>query len=134
MLSSNRGDDIYRLGWRNLAASDSSPKVCRQSIPTTCAHSVLYSSSSTKGFFRIGYISKVVKHGHKKKKRKLRKEIFYIILKPLKTKQKESKFGLKTSFKKEKTKVLSTKVTECTCLRSPCSDKEAHFISFITQI
>ena len=39
MLGSHRGDDIHRLGRRNLVASDSSPKVCRQSIPTSCMHS-----------------------------------------------------------------------------------------------
>ena len=46
-----RGDDIHRLGRRNLVASDSSPKVHRQSIPTTCANSILNSSSSTKRFY-----------------------------------------------------------------------------------
>ena len=51
ILGSHRGDDIHRLGRRNLVASDSSPKVCRQSFPTTCAHSVLNSSSSTKRFY-----------------------------------------------------------------------------------
>ena len=46
------------------------------------------------------------------KKKKLRKALFYIMLKWLKTKQRnlnEGKFGLKPSFKKEKTKVLSTR-------------------------
>ena len=41
MLGSHRGDDIHRFRRRNLVASDSSPKVRRQSIHTTCAHSVL---------------------------------------------------------------------------------------------
>ena len=41
----HRGDHICRLGRRNLIALDSSPKVCRQSIPTDCPHSVLSSSS-----------------------------------------------------------------------------------------
>ena len=51
MLASHRGDDIHRLGRRNLVASDLSPKVRCQSIPMTCAHSVLKSSSSTKEFY-----------------------------------------------------------------------------------
>ena len=51
MLGSHRGDDIHRLGRRNLVASDSSPKLRFQSIPTTCTHSVLNSSSSTKRFY-----------------------------------------------------------------------------------
>ena len=38
MLGSHRSDDIHRLGRRNLVASDSSPEVRRQSIPTTSAH------------------------------------------------------------------------------------------------
>ena len=51
MLGSHRGDDIHRLGRRNLAAPDSAPKFCHQSITTTCAHSVLNSSSSVKRFY-----------------------------------------------------------------------------------
>ena len=51
MLGPHRGDDIHLLGRWNLVASDSSPKVRRQSIPTTCAHSVLNSLSSTKRFY-----------------------------------------------------------------------------------
>ena len=47
----HRGDDIHRLGRQYLVASDSSPKFHRQSIPTTCAHSILNSSSSTKRFY-----------------------------------------------------------------------------------
>ena len=43
MLGSHRGDDIHRLGRWNLVASDSSLKVRRQSIPTTCAYSILNS-------------------------------------------------------------------------------------------
>ena len=51
MLGSHRGGDIHRLGRRNLVASDSTPKVHRQSIPTTHAPSVLNSSSSPKRFY-----------------------------------------------------------------------------------
>ena len=51
MLGSHRDDDIHRLERRNLVASDSSPKVHRQSIHTTCAHSVLNRSSSTNRFY-----------------------------------------------------------------------------------
>ena len=43
-LGSHHGDHICRLGRQNLFASDSSPKVCRQSIPTNCPLSVLSSS------------------------------------------------------------------------------------------
>ena len=59
MLNSQRGDDIYRLGRQNLVASDSSLRVRCKSIATTCVHSVLNSSSSTKRFISIGDISKV---------------------------------------------------------------------------
>ena len=48
MLGSHRGDDIHRLGRRDLVASHSSPKVRCQSMPTTCAYSVVNSSSSAK--------------------------------------------------------------------------------------
>ena len=92
MLGSHRGDDIHRLGQRNLVASDSSPKVRRQSIPTTFAHSVLNSSSSTKRLYiSTGDISKVIVvrwWSMAIKKKKLRKDFFHIILKRLKTKQK----------------------------------------------
>ena len=60
MLGSHRGDDVHRLGRQNFVASDSSPKVRRQSIPTTYAHSILNSSSSTKRFISISDISKVI--------------------------------------------------------------------------
>ena len=60
MLASHRGDDIHRLGRRNLVASDSSPKVCRQSILTNCTHSVLNSHLLQKAFISIDDISKVI--------------------------------------------------------------------------
>ena len=59
VIGFHRGDDIHRLGRRNLVASDSSPKGRRQSIPTTCRHSVL-NSFRQKGFISIGGISKVI--------------------------------------------------------------------------
>ena len=46
----------------------------------------------------------------------------------------QGKFGLKTSFKKEKKRCFPPVFTEYTCLRSPCSDREAHFRYMITQI
>ena len=133
MLGSHHSDDFHRLGRRNLVAWDSSPKVRCQSIPTTCAHSVLNSSSSTKRFIRIGDISKViivvVKHGHKKEK--IRKAL-KALLNNIKTSEdkternlNEGKFVLKLSFKKEKTKVLST--------NRIVSDREAHMRYMITQ-
>ena len=51
MLDSHRGNDIHRLGRRNLVASDSSPKVCRQSK----THPLLQ-----KRFISIGDIIKVI--------------------------------------------------------------------------
>ena len=50
-LGSHRGDHICRLGWRNLIALDSSPKVRRQSIPTNCPRSVLRSTPFIRWFF-----------------------------------------------------------------------------------
>ena len=46
MLGFNHGDDIHHLEWRNLVTPDSPPKVCCHSIPTTCAHLGLNSSST----------------------------------------------------------------------------------------
>ena len=51
LLGFHPGNDIHRPRRANLVASNSSPKVRRQSVPTTCAHSVLNSSSSTKRFY-----------------------------------------------------------------------------------
>ena len=42
-LGSHRNNHICRLGPQNLIASDSSPKVRRQSISTNCPHSMLIS-------------------------------------------------------------------------------------------
>ena len=48
MLGSPRDNDIHR--W-NFIASHLSPKVCCQSIPVTCTHSVLISSPTAKRFY-----------------------------------------------------------------------------------
>ena len=89
----HRGADIHRLGRRNLVASDSSSKVRRLSIPTTFVYSVLNSSSSTKRLYiSTGDISTVVVvqwWSMAIKKKKLKKDFCHIILKRLKTKQKE---------------------------------------------
>ena len=62
MLGYHRGDDIHRLEQQNLVTSDSSPKVHRQSIPTTCTNSVpVYTHRLLqKGFISIAHISKVI--------------------------------------------------------------------------
>ena len=93
MLGSHRGDDIHRLGRRNLVASDSSPKVRRKSISTTCAHLVLNLSSSTGSFISTGDISKAVLVKWESmaiKKKIIRKALFHVILKRLEKKQTEN--------------------------------------------
>ena len=93
MLDTHHDIGIHGLGQRNLVASDSSSKVCRQSILTTFAHLVLNSSSSAKRLYiSTGDISKVIVVKWRSiaiKKKKLRKNVFHIMLKRLKTKQKE---------------------------------------------
>ena len=93
MLGSHRGDDIHRLGRRNLVASDSSPKARRQSISTNCAHSVLNLSSSTGSFISTGDISNAVLVKWESmaiKKKIIRKALFHVILKRLEKKQTEN--------------------------------------------
>ena len=104
------------LGQQNLVASASSPKVRRRSIPTNFAHSVLKSTSSTKRLISTGDISKVIVvkwWSMVIKKKKLRKA-FLCNIKTSEDKTErnlnEGKFGIKPSFKKKKTKVLSTRL------------------------
>ena len=93
MLGSHCDNDIHCLRRQNLVASDSLPKVCRQSTLTTFAHTILNSSSSTKRLYiSTGDISKVIVvmwWSVTIKKKKLRKYFFNLILKRLKTKHRE---------------------------------------------
>ena len=84
-LSSHHGDDIHCLERWNLISSNTSPKIPRQGVPTSCARSVLSSSSSIEWLsfkVNIGDISKVivviVKHDRKKEKIK-KTSLLYLI-------------------------------------------------------
>ena len=50
-LGSHGGNQICHIGQQNLIASDSSPRVRCQSIPTNCPHSVL----GFIAFYKMGF-------------------------------------------------------------------------------
>ena len=136
MLGSHRGDDIHRLGRLNLVASDSSPKVRHQSIPFTFAHSVLYSTPSTKRLYiSIGDISKVIVvkwWSMAIKKKKLRKCFFHTILlnvwRQSRKKYKRRKVWDKALFQEKENKGAFHQTLQ----NIRVSDREAHFKFIIT--
>ena len=60
MLGSYCGDDIHRLGRRNLVASDSSPKAVARAFPPLSRIQFSTHRLLQKGFISTGDISKII--------------------------------------------------------------------------
>ena len=77
------------LGDETLVTSDWSPNFIARAFPSLARIQFWTQRLLQKDFISIGDISKVIGHKKGTKEKKLRKALFYIMLKRLKTKQKE---------------------------------------------